>query len=193
MSTFADLEKCYEDLVNGSRKLLPAGTVAKARLLHEDGRKARSTGSVERNFTDAYKVEIYFEQVVQDDLLGGTRHYGPLLRALYALEQEGTQDYVVFTWFRNKYIPQLDAFRGVALDEIQTSLSNLIQDGCILTDKVPNPKNPSIPVTTIRVNRSHREVQKVTGVNAGKVSGSNQRLFKMAGPPLSQTIVNSRR
>jgi len=60
----------------------------------------------------------------------------------------------------------------------------------ILVGKVPNPKSPQFPVTSIRLNRLMPEVQEVLGLPK-KDLGFHPIHIK--GEPLSATILRERR
>lgn len=85
------------------------------------------------------------------------------LLALDHAERDPHLSFVSLKWFRDTYL----AKRGYGWAHDADIPRRLIQEATerdlILTSKVPNPKAPSFPVTSIRLNREHAEVRRVVG------------------------------
>ena len=70
-------------------------------------------------------------------------------------------------------------------------LREAINDGIVLTSKVPNPKSPAFPVTAIRLNRQHPQVVTVLGEQETPAAGFQP--VDIGGEPLSETVLRERR
>ncbi len=70
-------------------------------------------------------------------------------------------------------------------------LQSVIDKRFVLVSKVPNPKAPQFPVTTVRLNRLMPQVK----VALGQVVDFDQefRPIEIRGEPLSETILRERR
>lgn len=114
-----------------------------------------------------------------------------LLLTLASAEQEPELGFIALKWFRDTYLMR-KAFPWAASDENRHRvLVDALNRNWIVTSKLPNPKNPHYPVTTIRVNRSLPEVRSILNREHG--SGSAFAPIKLAGEPLSQTVLRERR
>jgi hypothetical protein len=65
-----------------------------------------------------------------------------------------------------------------------------IEERLILVAKVPNPKAPQFPVTTIRVNRLMPEVRAILG--GGSLVDLGFHPIEIKGEPLSVTVIRER-
>lgn len=114
-----------------------------------------------------------------------------LIKSLEKAEQRPGFDFVALTWFRDQVLPA----EGYGWAETPTArdeaLRAAIQDGAVLTSKVPNPKAPLYPTTTIRLNRQHPQVVAALGEQAGSASGFQP--VSISGEPLSETVLRERR
>jgi hypothetical protein len=72
----------------------------------------------------------------------------------------------------------------------QEAIRSAIEKRLILVGKVPNPKSPQFPVTSIRVNRLMPEVQGVLGLPKRSL---DFHPIHIKGEPLSATILRERR
>ena len=70
-------------------------------------------------------------------------------------------------------------------------LRNAIRVRAVLTSKVPNPKAPLFPVTSIRLNRQQPEVVSLLGEPIG--SGFSFQPVSIRGEALSETVLRERR
>jgi hypothetical protein len=108
-----------------------------------------------------------------------------LLKALQDAESTPGRMFVALKWFRDEYLPSTGLGWAQNREECQAILAKSIADGWILTSKVPNPKAPLYPTTTIRVNR-----QKLP--DARPSPASRFRPVPISGEPLSTTILRER-
>lgn len=112
-----------------------------------------------------------------------------LLQALAQAEM-GSQ-FVSLKWFRDTCLPQKGFRWGTAPEERHRVLADAINRRWILTSRIPNPKNPQFPVTTIRVNRPLDEVRAILEENMK--SGSAFAPITIPGELLSETVLRERR
>jgi hypothetical protein len=76
------------------------------------------------------------------------------LCAALAEAERGGHAFIALKWFRDSFLPR-KAFRwNQNPDARQAVLAECIQRGVVLTSKIPNPKTPAYPTTTIRLNRA---------------------------------------
>lgn len=76
------------------------------------------------------------------------------LCAALAEAERGGHAFIALKWFRDSFLPR-KAFRwNQHPDSRQAVLAECIQRGVVLTSKIPNPKTPAYPTTTIRLNRA---------------------------------------
>ena len=72
----------------------------------------------------------------------------------------------------------------------QAVLRSAIEKRLIVVGKVPNPKSPQFPVTTIRVNRLLPEVRAILG--GGGDADLEFHPVEIEGEPLSATVIRER-
>lgn len=89
---------------------------------------------------------------------------GPLrdfVLALDHVEKDPHLRFVSLKWFRDTYLPRR-GFDWAADPDIPRQVIHEAADSeIILTAKVPNPKTPEFPVTSIRLNREHPTVREL--------------------------------
>ena len=116
--------------------------------------------------------------------------FGPLIRALDQAEARPGYNFVALKWFRDEVLPAL----GSSWSEPQFCgqvLRDSIEQRIVLTSKIPNPKAPQFPVTAVRLNRLHPEVNAVVGAARGFESDFSP--VEIRGEGLSATILRERR
>jgi hypothetical protein len=68
--------------------------------------------------------------------------------------ERGGHAFIALKWFRDSFLPR-KAYRWNQHPETRQSvLAEAIQRGVVLTSKIANPKTPTYPTTTIRLNRA---------------------------------------
>ena len=72
---------------------------------------------------------------------------------------EARLPFVGLKWFRDKVLPESSHEFAGDPEGIRRLLNRAIDQSLILTNQVPNPNEPSRPVTAIRVNRTHPQLQ----------------------------------
>jgi hypothetical protein len=85
------------------------------------------------------------------------------VRALDHVEKDPHLRFVSLKWFRDTYLPKRGYDWANDPDIPRRIVHEAAESGLILTAKVPNPKTPEFPVTTIRLNRDHARVKELLG------------------------------
>lgn len=114
-----------------------------------------------------------------------------ILRALEEAEKRPGYHFVSLKWFRDTVLPGVSADLNADPVRRQAVLRELTERRLLLTSKVPNPKNPSFPVTAVRVNRENPEVAALLA--GGRDDGTDFAPVEIRGEPLSATILRERR
>ncbi|MGA7630822.1 MAG: hypothetical protein WCB11_08635 [Terriglobales bacterium] len=116
-----------------------------------------------------------------------------LIKALDRAESTPGWKFVSLKKFRDEVLPYEPTAPGVFQPSDvrwQDAIRSAIEKRLILVGKVPNPKSPQFPVTSIRLNRLLPDVQEVLG-------HAKQDLdfhpIHIKGEPLSATILRERR
>jgi hypothetical protein len=105
-----------------------------------------------------------------------------LCRALEEVERQGLA-FVGLKRFRDFVLPAKGYPWTSDPEQRQSVLAAAIQKGLVLTNRIPNPRSPSFPTTTVRLNRS-----KV----ANQIEGQRYSPIRIQGEPLSSTILRDR-
>jgi hypothetical protein len=169
-------------LARALRFLAPPGYQAIVELCSENGRSKRRNASADTWSPEEDEVRIYFERVSDGEPLPHpvrAQHAAiapPLafeeddaqeamlpidmdtrvkeLCAALAEAERGGHAFIALKWFRDSFLPR-KAFRWNQHPETRQSvLAEAIQRGVVLTSKIANPKTPTYPTTTIRLNRA---------------------------------------
>ena len=80
------------------------------------------------------------------------------LCATLAEAERGGHAFIALKWFRDSFLPRKTYRWNQNPDSRQAILAEAIQRGVVLTSKIPNPKTPAYPTTTIRLNRAEAGV-----------------------------------
>ena len=128
---------------------------------------------------------------------GALRHDIPrpsvqeLAESLSRAERRPGYSFVSIKWFRDKVLPAEGYAWAETYEARSEALRVAIEDGVILTSKVPNPNAPTFPVTAIRLNRGHPDV--VSALGSAEVSLDDFAPVEIRGEPLSETVIRERR
>jgi hypothetical protein len=76
------------------------------------------------------------------------------LTATLAEAERGGHAFIALKWFRDSFLPRKSFSWNQQPESRQLILAEAIQRGVVLTSKIPNPKTPAYPTTTIRLNRA---------------------------------------
>jgi hypothetical protein len=100
--------------------------------------------------------------------------FDDFIRALNEAEHQPQLNFVSLKWFRDTYLTR--SGYGWAQDpEIpRRILQEATERSLVLTSKVPNPKQPTFPVTSIHLNRQHPDVQRILGTSGSESSGAER-------------------
>jgi len=90
------------------------------------------------------------------------------IAALDHVEKDPHLHFISLKWFRDTYLPKRGYDWAMDPDLPRQLVHEAAEAGMILTSKVPNPKTPEFPVTTIQLNRSHPKVQRILESLASK-------------------------
>jgi len=195
---------------------LPQSLQVRASLLDSSGRKKRSNAAADNWSPVMGRIEIRFEPVAQEQKqinpvtsrtaakdspnkleklsegIPGVHHAEEdLLRALDRAESRPGWNFVPLKKFRDEILPQ-EHFPSMPTDVHHRSvLESAIEKKFVLVSRVPNPKAPQFPVTTIRLNRLMPKVKAVLGQTDSPDLDFHP--VEIPGEPLSATILRERR
>jgi len=114
-----------------------------------------------------------------------------LIRCLDHAESRPGYTFVALKWFRDVALPA----SAPAWAESDAVRSNVLRDAIerriVLTGRIPNPKSPQFPVTTIKLNRLLPDVRSVLGT--GGVTDEGFEPITIRGESLSATVLKERR
>lgn len=192
--------------------LVPAGYRARFYLYDRGGSKKRKNASAENWSGASDQIQIWFSPDGQEarapqvagkaardarpanavSVSGGNTR-GPLSDLIHALslaEYRPGFEFVSLKWFRDSALPA-----GYEWAKSESARQEVLRDAIvrrlILTNKVPNPKDPQFPVTAIRLNRLLPEVQELLGTKAD--ADDDFHPVEISGEPMSATIIRERR
>jgi hypothetical protein len=80
------------------------------------------------------------------------------LCATLAEAERGGHAFIALKWFRDSFLPRKSYHWNQNPESRQMILAEAILRGVVLTSKIPNPKTPAYPTTTIRLNRAEAGV-----------------------------------
>jgi hypothetical protein len=72
--------------------------------------------------------------------------------------ERGGHAFIALKWFRDSFLPRKAFSWNQNPESRQMILAEAILRGVVLTSKIPNPKTPAYPTTTIRLNRAEAGV-----------------------------------
>jgi len=195
--------------------LVPQNYRAHVSLLDKSGRKKKKNASADNWSPESGEIRIYFEPVnpLSSESLASSENLASasipeaklskpetavasdpifdLARALDRAESRPGYDFVALKWFRDVFLPA-EGLGWTQADSVrQDVLRQAIEKRIVLTGKVPNPKSPQFPVTSIRLNRLLPETKAILGGDA--TSGSDFDPVEIRGESLSKTVLRERR
>jgi hypothetical protein len=80
------------------------------------------------------------------------------LCATLAEAERGGHAFIALKWFRDSFLPRKAFSWNQNPESRQMILAEAILRGVVMTSKIPNPKTPAYPTTTIRLNRAEAGV-----------------------------------
>jgi len=158
--------------------LIPEGFVPVVQL-EEEGRKKRSNSAASNWDPERGEIVIYFERTAAEPAVraqhvvqtvsqpfGGPRasrvqisaepseataeELRQCCEALSHAESEG-KPFIALKWFRDTALPSYSYPWTISPASRQRVLTKAIESGIVSLDKVPNPKSPQFPTTTVRL------------------------------------------
>ncbi len=93
----------------------------------------------------------------------GDEAFDEFIRALDEAENQPQLNFVSLKWFRDTYLVRSGYPWAQDPDVPRRILQDATDRNIVLTSKVPNPKQPTFPVTSIHLNRQHPDVQRIVG------------------------------
>jgi hypothetical protein len=114
-----------------------------------------------------------------------------LVLALARAESDPKRGFVALKWFRDTYLPEQGYGWASSPEARHRAIVEADKRRWVLTSKVPNPKNPEFPVTSIRVNRPLQAVQEILKQESG--FEADFAPIALAGERLSETVLRQRR
>jgi len=76
------------------------------------------------------------------------------LSGTLAEAERGGHAFIALKWFRDSFLPRKSYGWSQSPELRQMILAEAILRGVVMTSKIPNPKTPAYPTTTIRLNRA---------------------------------------
>jgi len=101
------------------------------------------------------------------------------LCATLAEAERGGHAFIALKWFRDSFLPRKAFSWNQNPESRQMILAEAILRGVVLTSKIPNPKTPAYPTTTIRLNRAEAGVPE---------EAQRFRPVAVSGEPLTATL-----
>ncbi len=133
----------------------------------------------------------YAEEDEYDDRGNTWQNRYELIRSLQRAGRREGFEFVSLKWFRDLFLPAEQYAWTDSLETRSREIGDAIDEGAILTYKVPNTRSPEFPVTAIRLNHEHPDVRAVLG-EAPSRSGGLQPVG-LRGQHLSSTMMRDRR
>jgi hypothetical protein len=174
--------------------------------LEEDGRKKRSNASASNWNPETGEIVIFFEKE-EASQPGNFLHKHPIqeqpshpdasaleadaevtslqiqqcCQALAEAEKAG-RSFIALKWFRDDALPSHHYAWTADAESRQRVLAKAIEMGTVKTSKIPNPRNPQFPTTTVSLNRERPQSGVIPRFNPVPVRGE----------PVSYTIMRDR-
>ena len=174
------------DIISQLRTYLAPPQYRTVVQFEEDGRKKRSSASAQNWNFGSGEIVLYFDSVSSAsatfDAPSTTPTAAPVMRmpapadtvspstssnakleiqqcceALAEAEKAGKQ-FISIKWFREMYLGALSYPWARNVDDRQRVLTAAIDAGAVLVKKIPNPRSPMYPTTTISLNKASNVV-----------------------------------
>ncbi|MBK7875997.1 MAG: hypothetical protein IPJ77_09630 [Planctomycetes bacterium] len=183
----ADLEDAFNalqdferrgELPDALRPLLtltpPEGASLHVSLRHRDTMRQIRRTLDERSFEPrTCGAWIVFELApagVVDDARGANNGLDEYMRefvvALDRAERDPHMSFVALKYFRDQYLARTGHGWARDFDLVRHLIQKVTDDQILVLSRVPNPRQPEFPVTSIRLNREHAFVREVLGADA---------------------------
>jgi hypothetical protein len=133
---FERIDGDAEDADDDGERAVPRARAARPSAAFEDGNVDHNHGSLPADIDDRIKE------------LCGT----------LAEAERGGHAFIALKWFRDSFLPRKAFSWNQNPESRQMILAEAILRGVVMTSKIPNPKTPAYPTTTIRLNRAEAGV-----------------------------------
>ncbi|TAN21545.1 MAG: hypothetical protein EPN33_13110 [Acidobacteria bacterium] len=168
-------------------RIAPAGTeIASVSLLSgskpEAARKKRANASAAKSFGAGDSIFITLREAPVS--AGAEQHLEDLLQTLAEAERIPQYAFVALKWLRDTYLPGRHSW-AASPEERDRVLRRAIDMDLIRVHRVPNPKHPEFPTSSLQLNRAHAEVQRLFGPHPAKWDFTP---IKIEGEPASVTL-----
>lgn len=184
--------------------LPPSGMSARVSLRHADKqRQIRRTADASYWNARTCELLIFFEQDGDADdrsdadssrngSLTSCDPLDDLIKVLDGAEREPRyRDFVGIKPFRDQFLVLNGGAWATDPAVRHVTLTKAIDQGIVLRNSIPNPKDPNHPTTAIRLNREHPEAKRIL-----KATAAERAVFKpvaIRGEKLSSTVLSGRR
>ena len=132
----------------------------------------------------------YTEEEEYDDRGNSWQNRYELIRSLQRAGRREGFEFVSLKWFRDLFLPAEQYAWTDSLEARSREIGEAIDDGAILTYKVPNTRSPEFPVTAIRLNHEHPDVRAVMGEAPSRSGGAPTVGMRSQNP--SSTVIHDR-
>lgn len=181
-------ELCAELKVQLERmRIAPVGTeIGSVSLLSgskpEAARKKRANASAAKSFGAGDSIFITLREAPASP--DTDQNLNDLLKTLAEAEHIPQYAFVALKWLRDTYLPRRHSWAASA-EERDRVLRRAIELDLIRVQRVPNPKHPQFPTSSLHLNRAHAEVQRLLGPPVRKWDFTP---IKLKGEPMSETL-----
>ena len=139
-----------------------------------------------------YEEDSYYpEEEEFEDPGNSWQNRYELIRSLQRAGRREGFEFVSLKWFRDLFLPAEQYSWTDSLEARSREIGEAIDDGAILTYKVPNTRSPEFPVTAIRLNHEHPDVRAVMGEAPSRSGGFQPVGIRGHNPP--STAMHDRR
>lgn len=145
-------------------------------------------------FQDRKDMRTSVEESPRDerDSMAGDDPQGRVEDIVRALDlAERSREFVALKWFRDTFLTGRGYSWSSTTEARQAAIVEILSRGWARTQKVPNPRNPSFPTTTIHLNRSIPAVRDLLTDSVKPRWDFDPVTIK--GEPLSRTVIEGRR
>lgn len=151
--------------------LIPDGLSPVVELVSENGRRKRSTAAAWNWNPHSDRIMISFRPIASDISGNNKSSSSPssqgsgktdylnrdeIIECCQALAdaERTNRQFIALKWFRDDFLPTKPFSWVNSPERRQRVLADAIAEGKIETKKIPNPKAPQFPTTTLQLNRS---------------------------------------
>ncbi|MGH9392790.1 MAG: hypothetical protein ACRD1E_01365 [Terriglobales bacterium] len=185
-------EMALKDLLNSWPDRLPYGLeVDTVELLagtdRKEARKHKANAKTRSSKGNSLFVTLRPREAERAALPpAGVDRVGELLRALQAAEQTPGHGFVALKWFRDSFLPRQGLAWALTPEARDLVLRDATARGWVRVQRIPNPRNPEFPTSTLQLAVGIPEVRSLLGLPE-KLGWDFPRI-KIEGEPMSETV-----